>query len=45
MHTMQISADIIEINREPHLLTFALDITERKRAEAELQKALIRNAN
>ncbi len=42
VHMMQISADIIEINREPHLLTFALDITERKRAEAELQKALIK---
>ena len=40
IHTMQISGEIIEINREPHLITFALDITERKRAEAELHKAL-----
>jgi PAS domain S-box-containing protein len=40
VHTMQISADIIEINRQPHLLTFALDISERKRAETELHLAL-----
>ncbi|PWU09480.1 MAG: hypothetical protein C5B50_27265 [Verrucomicrobia bacterium] len=35
-----VSADMIEINREPHILGFAIDITERKRAEAELQNAL-----
>jgi PAS domain S-box-containing protein len=40
IHAMQLSADIIEINREPHLLTFALDITDRKHAESELQNAL-----
>jgi PAS domain S-box-containing protein len=33
--TMLISADIIEVNGEPHLLTVGLDISERKRAEAE----------
>jgi PAS domain S-box-containing protein len=37
---LQVSADIIEINREPHILGFALDITQRKRAEAEQQQAL-----
>jgi PAS domain S-box-containing protein len=42
-----VSADIIEINREPHILGFANDITEQKKAEqalrdseAELQNAL-----
>src|SRR5262249_19657207 len=40
IRTMQISAEIIEINSEPHLITFALDITQNKEAEAELQKAL-----
>lgn len=39
-YAMQLSADIIEINREPHLLAFALDISQRKQAEAELQRAL-----
>jgi PAS domain S-box-containing protein len=33
--TMLLSADRIEINGVPHLLTVGLDITERKRAEAE----------
>ena len=37
---MLISANIIEINGDPHVLGFGLDITESKRAEAELQKAL-----
>src|SRR5262249_13032264 len=41
-HTMLLSADVIEINRQPHLLTFGLDITQRKKAEAEQQKALDR---
>jgi len=40
--TMLLSADIIEINGLPHLLTVGLDITERKRAEAELRKTLVR---
>lgn len=39
-YTMLLSADIIEINREPHLLAFALDITKRKEAEVELQRTL-----
>ena len=42
VHTMQLSADIIEINREPHILVFALDITQRKQAEAELVRTLER---
>jgi signal transduction histidine kinase len=37
-----LSGDVIEINREPHALLVAVDITERKRAEAELLKALER---
>jgi hypothetical protein len=36
VHTLLVSAESIEINREPHLFLFALDITERKQAEAEL---------
>ena len=39
-YTMLLSADIIEINREPHLLAFALDLTKRKQAEVELQRTL-----
>lgn len=42
IHTMLLTADIIEIQCEPHLLVFALDITQRKRAEAEMQKTLAR---
>jgi PAS domain S-box-containing protein len=42
VHTMLLSGDAIEINREPHALLVAVDITERKRAEAELVKALAR---
>jgi PAS domain S-box-containing protein len=41
-HTVLLSGDVIEINREPHALLAAVDITERKRAEAGLQKALAR---
>jgi PAS domain S-box-containing protein len=41
-HTMLLCADIIEINREPHMLVFGLDVTERKQAEAEMLKALER---
>ena len=39
IHTMQISGEIIEINREPHLLTFALDITQRQKAERALRES------
>ena len=42
VHTMLLSADIIEINREPHMLVFGLDITQRKQAEAELLRTLAR---
>ena len=37
-----LSGDVIEINREPHALLVSVNITERKRAEAELLKALER---
>jgi PAS domain S-box-containing protein len=40
--TFLISADMIEINAVPHLLTVGLDITERKRAELELHRTLSR---
>jgi PAS domain S-box-containing protein len=40
VHTLLVSAESIEINREPHLFIFALDITERKQAEAELIRTL-----
>jgi PAS domain S-box-containing protein len=42
INTVLLSAEVIEINREPHALLAAVDITERKRAEAELLKALAR---
>jgi PAS domain S-box-containing protein len=42
LHTIVQSADIIEINREPHLLVIGLDITQRKGAEAELHRTLAR---
>jgi PAS domain S-box-containing protein len=42
VHTIVQSADIIEINREPHMLVIGLDITERKQAEAELLRTLAR---
>jgi PAS domain S-box-containing protein len=41
-HTMLLSADIIEVNREPHMLVFGLDITQRQQAEVELLKTLAR---
>lgn len=41
-HTVLLSGDTIEIHREPHALLAAVDITGRKRAEAELLKALAR---
>ncbi len=42
VHTILQSADVIEINREPHMLVFGLDITQRKQAEAELLRTLAR---
>ena len=42
VHTMLLSADIIEINREAHMLVFGLDNTQRKQAEAELLRTLAR---
>jgi PAS domain S-box-containing protein len=42
VHTLLQSADVIEINREPHILVFGLDITQRKQAEAELHRTLAR---
>lgn len=39
IRTMQLSGKVIEINREPHLITFGVDITERKRAELALRDA------
>jgi len=42
VHTLLVSAESVEINREPHLFIFALDITERKQAEAELLRTLAR---
>jgi len=40
IYTMHLSGQVIEINHKPHLITFGLDVTEQKRAEAELQNAL-----
>jgi PAS domain S-box-containing protein len=40
--TMLISFEVIQINHAPHLLAMGLDITERKRAEAEILKTLAR---
>ena len=42
VHTLLVSAESIEINREPHVFIFAFDITERNRAEAELLRTLAR---
>ena len=42
MGTLLISADIIEINRRPHVIATALDITQRKQAELELLRTLAR---
>src|SRR5258707_2357352 len=39
VHTLLQSADVIEINREPHMLVVGLDITQRKQAEAELRES------
>lgn len=40
--TVLLSAEIINFNDAPHILSLALDITERKRAEVELLKTLER---
>lgn len=40
--TMLLSADIVEIGGEPHVLVSSLDITPRKKAEEELLKSLAR---
>ena len=40
LHTIVQSADVIEINRQPHMLVIGLDVTQRKRAEAELLRTL-----
>ena len=42
VHTVLVSADIIEVNREPHVLGFFLDVTERKRVESELLRTVAR---
>lgn len=42
VHTISISADIIEIDNVEHLLMVSQDITQRKLAEEELLKALAR---
>jgi PAS domain S-box-containing protein len=36
--TLLVSADVIEINREPHILGFAIDITEQKKVEQTLRE-------
>ncbi len=35
--TMLLSSEVIQLNRVPHILSLALDITERKQTEAELR--------
>lgn len=37
---LQLSGALVNIHAEPHLIIFGLDVTERKRAEAELQRTL-----
>ncbi|HEV8541159.1 MAG TPA: PAS domain S-box protein [Verrucomicrobiae bacterium] len=40
--TILLSAETIQLNKTPHMLSMALDITQRKRAEEELLKTLER---
>src|SRR5204862_5759286 len=40
--TVLLSAETIRLNNTPHILSFAQDITQRKRAEEELLKTLSR---
>ena len=42
LFTMLISAETIQLNNEAHLISMAIDITQRKRAEEELLKTLER---
>jgi PAS domain S-box-containing protein len=42
VHTIVQSADIIEINRKPHILVIGLDITQRKQVEVEMLRTLAR---
>jgi PAS domain S-box-containing protein len=42
VHTVLVSADIVEVNREQHMLGFFVDITERKRVESELLRTVAR---
>jgi PAS domain S-box-containing protein len=42
VHTIVLSAEVIEVDYEPHILGFGLDITERKQAETELLRTLAR---
>jgi hypothetical protein len=42
VRAMLVSGEIIEVNREPHILGLCFDITERKQAEAELLRTLDR---
>ena len=42
LFTVLVSTEIITINDTPHILSMALDITQRKRAEVELLKTLER---
>jgi PAS domain S-box-containing protein len=37
LFTMLLSSEVIQLNRVPHMLSLALDITERKQSEAELR--------
>ena len=37
LFTMLLSSEVIQLNRVPHMLSLALDITERKQTEAELR--------
>jgi PAS domain S-box-containing protein len=42
LHTALVSADIVEVNREQHMLGFFIDIGERKRVESELLRTVAR---
>lgn len=38
VRTFLVSADVIELNGQPHLITASIDITERQRAEGEVRR-------
>jgi signal transduction histidine kinase len=42
LFTILLSAETIQLNDAPHVLSFAVDITQRKQAEIEMLKALSR---